>query len=152
MDVYVDVDVDVDQRITAEKGWLKSTGPAENTPRLSRLRHEQLERRSTLDASNSVPRFEPKSEWSALPVQPPAGTWQRRAARGYPALFVNFILFVVLAFTTRDNPANSGWVVFRIVFAALMLQCVFFIFVGIRGAQLQQRERKLGYSTWARKR
>ena len=108
------------------------------------------EKAQTLDAKGAAPRFEPKSQWATLPVQPPAGTWQLRAARAFPALGVNLVLFFASAFIARRNSAT--WVLFSILLAGIVLQCVFFLVVGIRGAQLERRERERGYTTWARKR
>jgi len=103
-----------------------------------------------LDAKISAPRFEPKTGWAALPVQPPSGAWQLRAARVYRALVVNLIFFVPLAFTARLNSAT--WILFWILLAGAILQGIFFIVAGIRGGQLEHRERKLGYTTWTRRR
>jgi hypothetical protein len=103
-----------------------------------------------LDAGKSAPRFEPRSHWSTLPVQPPAGSWQLRSARVFPALVLNLVLFFAWAFIAHRNSAT--WVLFSILLAGIVLQGVFFFVVGIRGAQLERRERELGYTTWARKR
>jgi hypothetical protein len=108
------------------------------------------EKADTLDARDSSPRFEPKSGWSALPVQPPAGTWQLRAARVFRALVVNLLILFLLVFTPHRNLAT--WVLLWILMAGAMLQSAFFFVVGIRGAQLERREREFGYTTWARKR
>lgn len=103
-----------------------------------------------LDAKGSPPRFEPKIGWAALPVQPPSGTWQLRLARVYPMFIANIVLFFAAAFTAHRNSAT--WVLFSILMAGLMVQCAFLVVVGIRATQLERRERKLGYTTWARKR
>ena len=103
-----------------------------------------------MEAKSPAPRFEPKSQWATLPVQPPAGTWQLRAARVFPALVVTIVLFFPLALTTHRNSVT--WVPVWILLTCGILQAVFFFVVGIRGAQLQRRERELGYTTWARKR
>ena len=108
------------------------------------------EKAQILDAKSSAPRFEPKSQWATLPVQPPAGTWQLRAARVFPALVVNIVIFFLLALTTHRNSVT--WVPVWILLTCGILQAVFFFVVGIRGAQLERRERELGYTTWARKR
>jgi membrane protein YdbS with pleckstrin-like domain len=103
-----------------------------------------------VDAVSEVPRFEPHSGWAALPVQPPSGTWQLRLARMYPALIVNFVLLVPAALTGHQYFVIG--VLFWILGAGFILQGVFLIVVGIRATQLERRERKLGYTTWARKR
>jgi hypothetical protein len=102
-----------------------------------------------VDAVSDSLRFEPKTGWAALPVQPPAGTWQLRSARVFPALVVNILLAIPLAFAGHQNAVIG--ILFWIVLGCGILQGVFFFVVGIRGAQLERRERKLGYTTWARK-
>jgi hypothetical protein len=86
---------------------------------------------------------------ATLPVQPPSGTWQLRLARVYPVFVANIVLFFALALTTHRNSAT--WVPVWILLACGLVQCVFLIVVGIRATQLERRERKLGYTTWARK-
>lgn len=108
------------------------------------------EKAQTLDAKSPAPRFESKSQWATLPVQPPAGTWQLRAARVFPALVVNIVIFFLLALTAHRNSVT--WVPVWILLACGILQAVFFFVAGIRGAQLERRESELGYTTWARKR
>ena len=87
------------------------------------------EKAQILDAKSSAPRFEPKSQWATLPVQPPAGTWQLRAARVFPALVLNLVLFFASAFIAPRNSAT--WVLFSILLAGIVLQCVFLVVVGI---------------------
>jgi len=108
------------------------------------------EEADNLDAVNFAPRFEPKNGWATLPVQPPAGTWQLRAARVYPVLVANFVLLAASAFVAHRNSATL--VLFWTLLAIWMVQCAFFGVVAIRGGQLERRERELGYTTWARKR
>ena len=103
-----------------------------------------------MDAAISGPRFEPHSGWAALPVQPPSGTWQLRLGRVYPLFIANLVLFFASGFMAHRNSAT--WVLFSILMAGLMVQCAFLVVVGIRATQLERRERKLGYTTWARKR
>src|SRR5665811_1110906 len=91
------------------------------------------EKAQTLDAKSPAPRFEPTSQWATLPVQPPAGTWQLRAARVFPALVVNIVIFFLLALTTHRNSVT--WVPVWILLTCGILQAVFFFVVGIRGAQ-----------------
>ena len=103
--------------------------------------------------ANSGPRFEPKTGWAALPIQPPSGTWQPRLARVYPVFVAN----LVLAFASAFVAATTGYqyfmigVLFWILWAGMMAQCVLLFVVAIRATQLERRERKLGYTTWARK-
>jgi hypothetical protein len=104
----------------------------------------------TLDAKNRAIRFEPKTGWATLPVQPPAGSWQLRGARVYPVFVTNFVLLAASAFVAHHNSATL--VLFWTLMAILMVQCVFFLVVSIRGGQLERREREIGYTTWARKR
>ena len=104
----------------------------------------------TVDAVSEVPRFEPHSGWAALPVQPPAGTWQLRAARMYPVFLTNFVLLIAAALTGHRYLVIG--VLFWILLASWMGQGAFLFVVAIRGVQLERRERKLGYTTWARKR
>ena len=104
----------------------------------------------TVDAVSDSLRFEPKAGWAALPVQPPAGTWQLRAARVYRMWVTNVLILFVLVFLPHRNLAT--WVLLWTLMAGAALQTAFFFVVGIRGAQLERRERKLGYTTWARKR
>jgi hypothetical protein len=104
----------------------------------------------TVGVVSDGPRFEPHSGWAALPVQPPSGTWQLRLARVYPVFVANIVLFFASAFIAHRNSAT--WVLFSILMAGLMVQCVLLFVVAIRGVQLERRERKLGYTTWARKR
>jgi hypothetical protein len=40
---------------------------------------------------------------------------------------------------------------FSILLAGIVLQAVFMVVVGVRGALLERRERELGYTTWARR-
>jgi hypothetical protein len=108
------------------------------------------EKAQTLDARSSAPRFEPHSGWAALPVQPPSGTWQLRLARVYPVFVANIVLFFALALTTHRNSAT--WVPVWILLACGLVQCVLYLGAAIRATQLERRERKLGYTTWARKR
>jgi hypothetical protein len=68
----------------------------------------------------------------------------------YPVFVANVVLFFASAFTAHRNSAT--WVLFSILMAGVMVQCALVIVVGIRGTQLERRERKLGYTTWARKR
>ena len=103
-----------------------------------------------MGAVSDGPRFEPHSGWAALPVQPPSGTWQLRLARAYPAFLINFVLLAASAFVAHRNSATL--VLFWILLASWMGQGVFLGVVGIRGTQLERRERQLGYTTWARKR
>jgi len=62
----------------------------------------------------------------------------------------NIVLFFASAFIPHRNSAT--WVMFSILMAGLMVQCVLFVVIGIRATQSERRERKLGYTTWARKR
>jgi len=55
-----------------------------------------------------------------------------------------------VAFVAHHNSVT--WVMFWILLAAVMLQCLLFLGAAIRGGQLEHQERKLGYTTWARKR
>jgi hypothetical protein len=103
-----------------------------------------------MDAKKSAPRYAPKNEWPTLPVQPPAGTWQLRAARLLPTLIVNIILVFLFVLTVPRN--SAAWVLVWILAAGFILHGVLFIGAGVRGTQLEKRERELGYSTWARKR
>ena len=100
-----------------------------------------------MDTNKPPPRYAPKSEWSTLPIQPPAGAWQRRTTRLFPVLLTTVILFVLVALTT-----NGGSALFSILGTGLALELAFVLVAGTRGTQLERRERKLGYSTWARKR
>jgi len=68
----------------------------------------------------------------------------------FPALVLNLVLFFASAFIAHRSSAT--WVLFSILLAGIVLQGAFFFVVGIRGAQLERRERELGYTTWARKR
>lgn len=109
-----------------------------------------------LDASNSPPRYVPKSEWSELPVQPPAGIWQRRVARAFPALIVAIPLAALSGINARlhfslNHYSSPTWLLFWILLTGVILGSFFFVYAGIRGAQLEGRERQFGYSTWARK-
>jgi hypothetical protein len=103
-----------------------------------------------VDAAISGPRFEPHSGWAALPVQPPSGTWQLRLARVYPVFVANIVIFFTSAFAGHQYFVIG--VLFSIAAAGLMVQCVILFLVAIRATQLERRERKLGYTTWARKR
>ena len=103
-----------------------------------------------MDAKKSAPRYAPKSEWSTLPIQPPAGSWQQRTTRLFPAFAATLVLVFLFAFTTHTG--SPAFVLFQISMAGLMLECAFYIVAGVRGTLLERRERKLGYSTWARKR
>jgi hypothetical protein len=103
-----------------------------------------------LDTRKSAPRFEPRTGWATLPVQPPAGTWQLRAARVYPVLVATFAFLAASAFVAHRNSATLA--LFWTLLAIWMVQCAFFGVVAIRGGLLERRERKLGYTTWARKR
>ena len=105
---------------------------------------------SPVDAKDSAPRFEPRTGWSALPVQPPSGYWQLRLARVYWAFVVNILILVVSGFVAHQNAAT--WIVFWIAATSLMVQCVLYLGAAVRGGQLERRERKLGYTTWVRKR
>jgi hypothetical protein len=102
-----------------------------------------------VDAVSDSLRFEPKTGWAALPVQPPAGSWQLRAGRVYPVLVANLLVLFLVVFLPHRNLAT--WVLLWILMAGAALEAAFFFVVGIRGAQLERRERKLGYTTWARK-
>jgi hypothetical protein len=104
----------------------------------------------TVGAVKDGSRFEPHSGWAALPVQPTSGTWQLRLARVYPVFVANIVLFFAVALTTHRN--SGTWVLVWILLACGLAQCVFLFVVGIRATQLERRERKLGYTTWARKR
>jgi hypothetical protein len=104
----------------------------------------------TVGVVSDGPRFEPHSGWAALPVQPPSGTWQLRLARVYPVFLTNFVLLVAAALTGHQYFVIG--VLFWILLASWMAQGVFLGVVGIRGTQLERRERKLGYTTWTRKR
>jgi hypothetical protein len=95
------------------------------------------------------PRFEPRSGWASLPVQPPSGSWQWRGARLYPALVVNLVVFVASGFILYRS--SAAWVVFWIAAACLLVQCVFFFALAVRAAQQERREREFGYTTWAHK-
>ena len=103
----------------------------------------------TVDAVSDSLRFEPKTGWAALPV-PPAGTWQLRAARVYRMWVANVLILFLLVFLPHRNLAT--WALLWTLMAGAALQTAFFFVVGIRGAQLERRERKLGYTTWVRKR
>lgn len=81
------------------------------------------------------------------PSDPAAGAWQQRTTRLFPVLLTTVILFVLVALTT-----NGGSVLFSILVAGLALELAFGLVAATRGTQLERRERKLGYSTWARKR
>ena len=100
-----------------------------------------------MDTNKPTPRYAPKSEWSTLAIQPPAGAWQQRTTRLFPVLLTTVILFVLVALTT-----NGGSALFSILGTGLALELAFVLVAGTRGTQLERRERKLGYSTWARKR
>jgi hypothetical protein len=103
-----------------------------------------------LDTVTSAPRFEPHSVWATLPVQPPSGTWQLRAARMYRVFLTNFVLLITAALTGHHYAVIG--VLFWILLASWMGQGVFLSVVAIRGGQLERRERKLGYTTWGRRR
>jgi hypothetical protein len=110
-----------------------------------------------LDATQPECRYVTKSEWSGQPVQPPSGRWQLRVARAFPALIVTIPLVALSGINARlhfslDHSRSPTWILFWILLAGVILLAFFFIFAGIRGAQLEGRERQLGYSTWARKR
>jgi hypothetical protein len=76
--------------------------------------------------------------------------WQLRGARVYPVFVTNFVLLAASAFVGHQNAGTM--ILFWTLLATLVVQCLFFVVVGIRGAQLERRERELGYTTWARKR
>ena len=103
-----------------------------------------------MDAKKSATHFEPHSGWAALPVQPPSGAWQLRLARLYPVFVANIVLIFASAFVAHQNFVIG--ILFWILLACGLVQCVFLIVVGIRATQLERRERKLGYTTWARRR
>jgi hypothetical protein len=72
----------------------------------------------------------------------------------YPVFLTNFVLLAasaIIAATTGYQYFMIG-VLFWILLAGWMGQGVFLFVVAIRGVQLERRERKLGYTTWARKR
>jgi len=103
-----------------------------------------------LHTNKLPPRYAPKSEWSTLPIQPPAGTWQQRTTRLFPVFAATVVLLLLVGFTT--HPGSPGSFLFSVLAAGAALECAFYFVAGIRGAQLERWERKLGYSTWARKR
>lgn len=98
------------------------------------------------------PRFEAKAAWPSLPVQPPSGTWQRRAHLLNATLAANLVLLLVMAFTARSDgsPNHNGWpyLLFWSLNGALLLQALVYIAVWVRGQQLLRRELRLGYTTW----
>jgi hypothetical protein len=91
----------------------------------------------TVDAVSNSLRFEPKTGWAAQPVQPPAGTWQLRAARVYRIWVANVLILFLMVFLPHRNLAT--WVVLWILMGSAALQTAFSFAVG---AQLERRERK----------
>jgi hypothetical protein len=68
----------------------------------------------------------------------------------YPVLVASFVLLAASAFVAHRNSATL--VLFWSLLVIWMVQCAFFAVVAVRGGLLERRERKLGYTTWARKR
>lgn len=109
-----------------------------------------------MDAPKPELRYVAKNGWPAQPVQPPSGKWQLRVARAFPALIVAIPLVVLSGLNARvhfslDHFRSPTWILFWILLAGVLLLALFSSFAGVRGAQLEGRERQLGYSTWARK-
>lgn len=97
------------------------------------------------------PRFEAKAAWPELPVQPPSGTWQRRAHLLSATLAGNLVLLLVLGLTApRAGSTNHNLLLDLVfwLFGVILLQALVYIVVWVRGQQLLRRELRLGYTTW----
>lgn len=86
-------------------------------------------------------------QWSALPIQPPAGYWWRVTRRLSVAVMSALGVMAVLAVCSVSGARPPDWLV-SIAFAGIAAPAVAVIILSVIAARPYRAERRLGYTTW----
>jgi len=86
-------------------------------------------------------------QWSALPIQPPAGYWWRVTRRLSVAVMSALGVMAVLAVCSVSGARPPDWLV-SIAFAGIAAPAVAVIILCVIAARPYRAERRLGYTTW----
>src|SRR6476619_7366059 len=99
--------------------------------------YAQAVRRMTHDGEEGIRVVRP-DQWSALPIQPPAGYWWRMARR---------LTVAVLAVCSVTGARPPGWLL-SVALAGIAAPAVPVIILCVIAARPYRAERRLGYTTW----
>ncbi|MEQ4517774.1 hypothetical protein ABLI39_00170 [Pseudarthrobacter sp. B907] len=86
-------------------------------------------------------------QWSALPIQPPAGYWWRLTRRLSVAFLSALGVMASLAICSVTGARPPEWLI-SVALAAIVAPAVAVIILCVIAARPYKAERRLGYTTW----